>query len=278
VKRSGLRLLVFLLLTLAYAAYALPQGKVERFSAQEIIAKHLEAIGAPEARTSTALRKGEGTAEFNERVGGRIHLPGTARFFSEGHKVKWAFSFAAKEYPGEQWVFDGQGVRVAGIDERNRSRLGNFIFDHPEVLREAVWGGVLSSGWALLGLPVSGAKVKGGAAKKIDGRELYEVTYVPKGGGDSHLSVHLYFEPDTFRHVLTVYRLTGTTGPGSEPDQPDSISGEVVTMVEERFSDFQTKDGLTMPAQWEFRLRIEPSKGFEYEWKIHLSTVKENTL
>jgi hypothetical protein len=278
VKSSVVRLLLFLFLALGYAACVLPRDKAEKLSAEEIVAKHVEAIGAPETRSAIKSRTGDGTAEFNERISGRLHLPGTAAFLSQDHKVKWTFRFGATEYPGEQLVFDGQAVHVAGIDAGNRSRLGNFILDHTEVLREGLWGGVLSSGWALLNLPASGAKVKGEGTKTVDGRELYDLSYVPKGSKDSQLSIHLYFEPNTFRHVLTVYRFAGTQGPGGGPSPADAIAGEVVTVVEERFNDFHTTDGMTLPAEWEIRLRIEPSKGFEYQWKIHFTKLAQNIL
>jgi hypothetical protein len=180
-KTSVLRLLLFFLLAFAYALSVLPSDKGQKLSGEEIVAKHLEAIGTREARTAIRSRTGEGTAEFSELVTGRVHLPGTAAFRSQGHKVKWAFRFGATEYPGEQLVFDGQATRVAAIDAGNRSRLGNFILDHTEVLREGLWGGVLSSGWALLDLSALGAKVKSLGTRRIDGQELCDVSYVPKG-------------------------------------------------------------------------------------------------
>lgn len=40
----------------------------------------------------------------------------------------------------------------------------------------------------------------------MDGRELHEIEYTPKGGLNS-IKVKLFFEPDTFRHVRTEYIL-----------------------------------------------------------------------
>ena len=34
--------------------------------------------------------------------------------------------------------------------------------------------------------------------------------------------------------------------------------------------------GITPPAQYEVRLRIEPSKGLEYQWLATLNDVKDN--
>jgi hypothetical protein len=43
-----------------------------------------------------------------------------------------------------------------------------------------------------------------------------------------------------------------------------------------RFSDFQVVHGITLPAQYEVRLRIEPSKGLEYQCLTTLNDVKDN--
>jgi hypothetical protein len=171
---------------------------------------------------------------------------------------------------------------VAAIDQQNRSRLGSFILAEPEILLEGLWGGVLGTGWSLLNLQASGAKLKSEGIKKIDGHELYELTYSPKKH-NGQLQVHLYFDPATFRHVLTIYRLTGSKleqaqsgGESGAPSGEGGDSGDVTTTVEERFSDFQVVDGISLPAQYEIRLRIEPSKGLEYQWLATLKDVKDN--
>ena len=44
--------------------------------------------------------------------------------------------------------------------------------------------------------------------KKIDGQELYDLRYRPHKGTD--LDINLYFDPETYRHVETVYTLTSS--------------------------------------------------------------------
>lgn len=87
------------------------------------------------------------------------------------------------------------------------------------------------------------------------------------------LEIHLYFEPDTFHHVLTVYRLEKTVDEGGEAQA--SNAGTQTTTVEERFDDFRQVDGLTLPFAWDIRLRVEPSsKAQEFEWKVALIPAK----
>jgi hypothetical protein len=266
------------LLSLAFAALPIfASDKPPKLKAEEIVAKHREAIATPEARAAVTSRSATGTVEFNERRTGRVHVQGNAFVLSQGAKFKCAFQFPAKEYPGEQLVSDGKTVQVAAIDQQNRSRLGNFIAGEPEVLQEGIWGGVLGTGWFLLN--DSEAKLKSEGIKKIDGQELDELSVTPKKH-NGQLQIHLYFDPSSFRHVMTIYRLTaaqldlpqsGDQGGGQGGESPD-----VTTTVEERFSDFHAVGGITLPAQYEIRLRIEPSKGLEYQWLVTLSDVKEN--
>ena len=65
--------------------------------------------------------------------------------------------------------------------------------------------GVLSTGWALLDIE----KNKPGLAfnqAKVDGQELYAIDYSPKTDLND-IKVKLFFDPDTFHHVRTEYRL-----------------------------------------------------------------------
>jgi len=60
-----------------------------------------------------------------------------------------------------------------------------------------------------LGRHATGTKLKSEGLKKIDGRQFYEVTYLPKKSGrNGELMVHFFFEPDSFDHVMTTYRLS----------------------------------------------------------------------
>ena len=58
----------------------------------------------------------------------------------------------------------------------------------------------------------------------------------------------------------------------SDPNQTTAI-------VEERFGDFQTVDGLTLPRHWDIRYRVEPqSIPQEYEWDVTLTEIGHNKL
>jgi hypothetical protein len=136
-------------------------------------------------------------------------LEGASLVLSQGQKFKCSFQFGTLQYPGEQLVFDGQKSMVAMIDSTSRSNLGTFLYLQEDILREGLFGGTLSTAWPLLDAAQRGAKLKYEGIRKIEGRELHDVIYIPrKRGGNGELSIHLYFEPETYRHVMTVYRVT----------------------------------------------------------------------
>jgi hypothetical protein len=215
-------------------APASASDKTAKPSVDEVVAKYLGAMGTADARSAAKSRAAQGTVAFSELVTGNAHLDGKALFRSEGAKLKCVFQFASPQYPGEQFVFDGKNVGVAQIDQQARSMLGGFLVGEPEILSEGLWGGELSTAWPLLDTKASGAKLKYEGLKKIDGRELQEVSYVPKKRTNSgELSVRLYFEPDTFRHVFTVHKLSASPVESGQATDPSTVT----TTVEERFGD-----------------------------------------
>jgi len=86
--------------------------------------------------------------------------------------------------------------------------------------------------------------------KKIDGQELHQLRYSPSKRSD--LAISLYFEPETFRHVMTVYELTISPQMGTS-DITTARQNETRYRLEERFADFKAFDGLALPTQWEVR-------------------------
>ena len=148
-----------------------------------------------------------------------------------------------------------------------RSGLGNFVNTNDVILREGLLGGVLNAGWPLFGLAERGAKVTYDGLKKLEGRELHRLRYRAKKGQDA-LDIFLYFDPDTFRHVASVYKAShaqqlGTTmeSSSSEPD--------MYLQVEETFGDFKSAKGVTLPTSWTIRYEMQ-AKVTQY-WKYDLA-------
>jgi hypothetical protein len=111
------------------------------------------------------------------------------------------------------------------------------------------------------------------------------------------VNIHLYFEPETFRYVMTVYKITLAAGlgtsvpsvtdqlgmttpsnlPGGDPTQ-SSKQRDVQYTIEERFSDFKANDALVMPSHYQihFTEELQSGKTTVYEWEMTADEVSTN--
>ncbi len=242
-----------------------------KLSIEELISKHLQSIGKPSLQTNWT-RLLQGKVVFSEIIGRNIHVEGASAVLSQGKKFKCSFQFGTSQYPGEQIVFDGQKSMVGMIDPTSRSNLGTFLYSQEDILREGLFGGTLSTAWPLLDVAQTGAKLKYVGLRKSEGRELHDLIYIPrKRGGNGELLIHLYFEPETYRHVMTVYTVTIHNSAGSAQEGTD----EIKQTLEEHFDDFRETDGLTLPFHWTVRYHVTPqSKTQEFQWESRFQSVR----
>ena len=73
---------------------------------EELVAKHLDSIGAAEVRAAAKSRIVQGTSRFKIRVGGGGEVGGTSALVSEGVKSVLMIKLANSDYRGEQFVTD----------------------------------------------------------------------------------------------------------------------------------------------------------------------------
>lgn len=246
-------------------------AKDNKLSAEEIVPKHLQALGKS-TDPADVPRIFRGQVEFSETIGRNVRITGTSLMVSQGNKVKCAFQFGAPQYPGEQFVFDGNKGMVGMIDATSRSNLGTFLYLQEEILREGLFGGTLSTAWPLLDVVESGAKLKYQGLHKVDGRDLHDLLYTPKKrAGNGELVIHLFLEPESFRHVMTTYTVTLHLSEGSIREGTD----EVRQVLEERFEDFRPSNGLIVPAHWIVRYHVTPqNKAQEFQWDTKFETMQ----
>jgi hypothetical protein len=217
--------------------------------AEDLVAKHLASIGTHEAIAAAKSRVAEGKIHFGfeSQAGG---VDGKQVFASQGDKVHFYIGLQNPNYKGERFIFDGTKISIADITPGIRSSLGEFIHVQDRILREGLWGGVLSTDWALLAADQRHSKLSYGGLKKIDGQELYELRYSPAKHSD--LQISLFFEPESFHHVVTVYRVS-ISPEIARSDIESARQNETTYRLEERFGQFKTFDGLSLPTQWEVR-------------------------
>ncbi|MDA2939116.1 hypothetical protein MYX75_12755 [Acidobacteria bacterium AH-259-A15] len=258
---------------LAVCALALAKGP--KMKPEELVARHLEALGSPEARATVHSRSAKGAGRLT-LISGSGSLNGPASFVTEGRKVLLSIQFNHLQYAAERISFDGDKTQVGDIRTGIRSQLGEMLYkEYNSVIKEGLLGGVLSTAWPLLELESRRPKLKYEGLKKVNDQELLALKYrMRKGGGN--LNISLYFDPQTFHHVAAIHKFWIPAPMGFEP-QESSIQRESRFKLEEWFSNFQTTDGLNLPTQWTIRLSIETGRGtYLAKWDMIYNQITHN--
>jgi hypothetical protein len=273
-------------------------------NADELVAQHLDSIAPAAARSAFKTRVAQGPVHFTILVGGAGAIDGKSVLVSDGKKLQFMMKLPNNDYRGEQFIFDGDKVKVAFSGaQQTRSALGNFVFVQDAVVREGLLGGVLSTAWPLLDINARKAKLSFDGVKKIDGQELYELRYHPHKNSD--LDIRLYFDTQTCRHLETIYSYTvspsfgamspSATGGGISQASPDGSGTPSATpggspetstarqlpnryRLQEKFSEFKTIDGITLPLHYDIQFSEELQNGRTTlrEWDIKGLDVSNN--
>lgn len=275
---------------------ASPRLSGAEMKAEDVVARHLDSMGTAEVRSAVKTRIVQGISRYKIVVGGGGEVQGTSALVSEGRKSVIMIKLANGDYRGEQFVSDGDKVSVAATtSSHRRSSFGEFVHSQDQIVSEGLIGGALTTSWALLNLDQNKPKLNFDGDKKVNGRPAYQLTYHSRKKDD--LTVHLYFDPETYRHIMTTYTITLASGlAGFSPsisDQaglttPSNAPGADVTQsarqkqtrytIEERFSDFKTTDGLTLPTKYAIHFTEELQSGATnvFEWALTADEVSSN--
>ncbi len=205
VRAINLLIAIALGFSLSLARSGSSFAKDKNLAPEEVVAAHLKSIGTPELMASIKNRGMSGKTSVEFVQGGVGNLAGQCMVVASGRSLSIILKYGGVDYPGEYFAYDGTDVEVSTISPGQRSPLGDFIFRYKGMMKEGLLGGVLSLGWPLLDIEKRNPSLKY-VSTKIDGRELHEIDYTPKGGLNN-IKVKLFFEPDTFRHVRTEYML-----------------------------------------------------------------------
>ena len=151
----------------------------------------------------------------------------------------------------------------------SRSPLSDFLHVHKLILREGLWGGVLSTAYPLFDIGFRQPRIKYAGLKKEDGRKLHRLDYTLKRPqGD--LKVRLFFDPDTFHHVRTSYQLVipAPLGANTVASARQKSTRHHLT---EDFADFREEDGISLPHRWTVRYLFDATdETVSWEWEHEL--------
>ena len=246
----------------------------QKLKIEDLNARHLESIGASDARAKVGSRIASGQAKYVIRVGGTANIDGQVMIVSSGVKFRIGMKFPLQEYPGEDLVFNGNTASTGVLPQGQRSPLSIFLNSQNLPLREGLLSGTLSTAWPLLRMDQMQPRLEYRGLKKIEGRQLHEVNYRPRKGS-TDLKVSLYFEPETFRHVRTNYRLeiSATIGTRENPN----ANQEVYYSLSEEFEEFRVIDGLMLPHKYKLQYSGAGNRGtLIQDWTHLVSKITHN--
>jgi hypothetical protein len=273
-------LALFFIFIMSSGAVAAPIPP-DKMKPEEVVAKHLAAIGPADALAAAKSRIVAGDVKVINHSTAVRDIVGQTQIVSEGDKVVLAMVFNTSGYAYEKAGFDGDKMTVSLMENTGkRSALGDFLKSQEAIVKQGLLGGVLSSAWPLLNVAAKNPKLSYSGTKKIDNRQVHEIKYRPsKGGGDMQIS--LFFDAETFHHVRTEYQYSVSARMGARPGGIGASASSPITgnpstdtgsqtmnrykLVEE-FSDFKTEGQLTLPHTYKIRLTIEAQRTLMIDW------------
>ena len=259
------------LVWLAAIAMTLPFSSLasDKIQPEEIIAKHLDSIGPAETRASVHSRIAAGTVVAILRSPGTAKFSGRAVMASDGIKNMIGLGFEDSGSYQEKFGFDGRNLTVGFVRPGVHGYWGDFLLTHQNIIKEGLVGGTLSDAWPLLNLSERKAKLEYRGIKRMDGKSLHELKYIPHGSSD--LEISLFFDTETFQHLRTEYTRFIAAGIGTGIDASGQQRPGRYKMVEE-FSDFKKESGLTLPHIYKVGLDLETRVGrLIVDWEFTLT-------
>ena len=224
----------------------------------------------------------QGTLRFKILVGGGGEAVGTWGRVSEQCKSNFVMRFGKGDWRGEQFIFDGEKTSFAAATASHlRSSFAQFVNGHDFIVKEGLLGGELSTAWVLQNLDLQ--KLDQGrvklaliGSKKVDGHELQGIEYSSKDSSD--MTVKLYFDPETNRHVMTVYSVVAVPSGVSHGITTSAEQQQIRYTIEERFSDFQSDGGITLPRHYDLEYTEELQSGSThvYNWAMTVDKIVNN--
>ncbi|HRH41674.1 MAG TPA: hypothetical protein PKY82_08535 [Pyrinomonadaceae bacterium] len=262
---SGKHLAGFFIFAIILTVNVLAQNAI---SADELLAKHLSAIGETENRKSIKSTMIVGTSKATFKGRGAGVADGIVVLASEGEKNLIGMKFNNADYPFEMMSYDGNKFSAKQVRPGTRSVLGDFLRLHESVFKGGIMGGTLSQSWSLLNFDEKKGRIKYAGIVTLHDKKLYKLNYIPKKGSD--LDINFFFDVDNFQHLRTEYKRVLSSSISGGVDNSAKQSETRYAMIEE-FSDFRTENKLNLPHNYQLSLEIISGNGtISYEWKMDL--------
>ncbi|MDT7807086.1 MAG: zinc protease [Acidobacteriota bacterium] len=228
---------LFLLLCLCVSGASV-KGDEKGPTADEIINKHLEAVGGRAALAKFKTRVALGTIKKEDEPEGKMAIMSEAP-----NRLSVFYGF--RDY-SLQMIYDGKGAYIRPALPRQVSYL-------TDKYQEMMASGLMFNGISLYNLLAASEpgtlKFEAKGTKKVDGRTAYVVQVKPPKGS----AMRLYFDTETYMWVRTDY------GKASVSKEMGTFTNDVVNQGGSELtvdfyvetSDFRDVDGVKLPFKFE---------------------------
>ena len=254
---------------LAVLCTALFAVSAQDLSAEQVIEKHLAAVGTPQARAAAENHLAAGVSGFASKLPAR-KTEGKVVIVSQGNDLMLLVSLASKEYPFEKIGYFNGKTSLPYVSAGDRSPLGAFVNDHPSMLSDSLLTGAISKTWVFYKGGDLKGRIKSSGTKKIDGRKVYAIDFFPLSNASTEYTVKLFFDAETFDHVRTEYR--HVIAPDMDKfGQLGRQAGTKLSVVED-FGNFKTTEGLRLPHLYNIHYQTDSNRGvYEWDWVFNIA-------
>ncbi len=241
----------------------------QKLKPEDVVTKHLESLGSPEARAAVKSRVAQGIVVTSIRIGGSGQSRGGAVMASQQEKSLIGLIFGPRDDANEKMAYDGIRLTVGEARPGVRTRFGQFLMTHEILFKEGLIGGTLSSAWPLLSLADKMPKLRYSGTKKIEGRQTHVLVYEPRTG--NNLEIKMYFDAETFQHVRTEYEQVFSAPAVSTPEDA-ARQKETRFRLTEEFSDYRKEGGVNLPHTYRLQFTVDaPNNPVVQDWVVSLN-------
>ncbi|MBN2339638.1 MAG: hypothetical protein JXP48_14020 [Acidobacteria bacterium] len=280
-SRNGMTLSLIILGCLLFLSQ--PNGSHaksnEVLNAEKMVAAHVKSLGNPKTLAKIQSRTFVGTSEVKMIQGANWTLKGNSMFVSEGSKLGIVLQYLDVNYPGEYFAYDGADVTVKHISPGRKSPVADFLYRFDKIMKQGLLGGALSTSWPLLSEERTAAAQMKCRKVQLEGRELYVLDYRPKDGV-GNMKIQIYFDPATFRHVRTEYRVQDRDDATVDHNYLEAAMthiGDIGRAREdsfyklvEKFDDYRNVGGMILPHRYILEYSQEGGAGsFIAHWTMN---------
>lgn len=251
----------------------------EVLNAEKMVAAHVKSLGNPKTLAKIQSRTFVGTSEVKMIQGANWTLKGNSMFVSEGSKLGIVLQYLDVNYPGEYFAYDGADVTVKHISPGRKSPVADFLYRFDKIMKQGLLGGALSTSWPLLSEERTAAARMKCRKVQLEGRELYALEYRPHSGV-GNMKIQIYFDPATFRHVRTEYKVQDrddATVDHNYLEVATTRMGDIGRAREdsfyklvERFEEYREVNGMMLPHRYVLEYSQEGGAGaFIAHWTMN---------